>query len=312
MSDLNVALFSTILLLLIACGGGSTGTGGTGSEFSGKLVDITDKPVQDGTLTIEETGDSSTTDGEGNFAIEADVPPGMVTILVQAENSEGKTVMNDIPTGRQQVILNLKFNAREHTVEVTDRVVKPRPKPTAKPRPTATPRPISTPVPSTPAPVDTPVPTAVPVEPTIIPTSMPTTSPTSTPVPVIEFSIFKGQIDSSDPDLINGATIAIRGKGQHSVNADGTFEFGAKLFEPAKILVIRTGDRVGRIALPTITNSTKTVTLSLSIAKNSNHGLNVVLNSIVLLERVDSSPATDDPTGNPGTISDPEPSITQN
>ena len=308
MSWLSAALFSTLLLLFAACGGGSTGTGGTGSEFSGKLVDITGKPVQNATLTIEETGDGSLTDAEGNFVIESDIPAGSVTLLVQAENSEGKTVMKDIPTGRQQVILNLRFNARDHTVEITDRVVKPRPKPTAKPRPTSTPRPSRTSIPSTPVPVDTPLPTAVPVEPTVVPTS----PPTATPVPVVEFTIFRGQVDSSDAAQLAGATIAIRGKGQHAINADGSFEFGAKLFEPAKILVIRAGDRVGRIALPTVTNTTKRVTLSLAIAADSKHGLDIVLNSIVLLQRSESSPATDLPLENPEALGEPTPSSTEN
>ena len=70
-------------LLLSACGGGSSGTGIQGASYQGTVADATGSPLAGVTLTVQETGESVTTDSEGHFDLPLDPSVPANTILIE-------------------------------------------------------------------------------------------------------------------------------------------------------------------------------------------------------------------------------------
>src|SRR4051812_114520 len=90
--------FPIILFILSpGCGGGTTGTGGTGSDFVGRVLTETGGPVSDATITIAETGDSTNSDPAGDFNLQSNVEGTEATLLVETPKSHGEAKVDGLP-----------------------------------------------------------------------------------------------------------------------------------------------------------------------------------------------------------------------
>ncbi len=189
-------LFSLILVLclplvLASCGGGTEGTGF--KSFAGVISGPNGQPSAGVSVTLEETGTSTTTDTNGYFEIpEATVDTAEVTFRVEDQSGFSATAkVSNLPSGRADVALALAIDQTANTVVVTSVViVTPTLQPTIPPSisPTSAPLPTATATPALGGPSATP--TTGPVA---------TTSPTPTITPTIACVI----VIISDPCVLD-------------------------------------------------------------------------------------------------------------
>lgn len=261
----RIFTFSYLLILLMqiiafpGCGGGTTGTGGTGStEFSGKILDDSGAPVGNAMVTIEETGDSAVTDDQGNFTVETSIESSSVTVRVQSEATDVKTTVDDIPDEPQSIAVTFEINRRKNTLSVKRRDVIQRP--------TRTPRPTPESKPTTPGSSEsTPAPTAV-ASPTLKPKNY--------------FTTFRGTVVSSERRLITRARVGIAGKNLQIVGRDGRFTFIVAASTDNSSLEVRDGDKGATLLLSGINQDTKSVTIQIRIEAPTSDQITVSIESI--------------------------------
>jgi len=86
-------LFLLLVGMALGCGGGTSGTSSTGGllekRFEGRLVDENGKVLDNATVEIASTGQTTKTDADGYFEILAEVPAGPNEVIVTSK--EGKT-----------------------------------------------------------------------------------------------------------------------------------------------------------------------------------------------------------------------------
>ena len=132
------AILILIATLIVGCGGGTTGTG----EFERKLIigDLSDQngsALPGATLTLLDSGDSTTTDGNGNFRLETSLEPGETTLELELNGTASRLVL-DLPAGDIVSDLELVFDSESGAVSVASISIVPRedfeaPKPTPTP-----------------------------------------------------------------------------------------------------------------------------------------------------------------------------------
>ena len=64
---ITVLLLSLLVMLLVSCAGGTSGTGGRNRQFNGTVTDSNNKPVAGITVTLIQTGDTAVTDENGDI-----------------------------------------------------------------------------------------------------------------------------------------------------------------------------------------------------------------------------------------------------
>lgn len=306
MKAIIVLLISAFVVLGIGCGGGTTGTGGSGSDdFAGKLLTLSGSPVVNATVTVAETGDSAVTDSNGEFNIQTNTPPSdKATLLVETAISQSSAVVDELPDVPAVVEVSLQLNEKANSLAVTSKKVTPKkkrptPKPTKLPTvvPSEQPTPIVTPQPTvevTPTPTPTPTPDdggVAPTEtPSITPTSTPTVTPTATPIlfPVV----FRGTVTSADQSLLMDAKIGIVGDTRRfKIQSDGKFSFKA-LPSSGAMLVVRSGQLFARTVLDGVTDHASRVIINAAIALNDKGHLILNITSIRVIEGTPASPET--------------------
>jgi len=111
-------LLGGLLFIGPGCGGGTVGsspTGLVGKSFDGRIIDANGQGVSNATVTVLESGDTGTTDANGNFSFTATVTDGS-TQTITVRSADGKTVtITDIYPGTDG---NYSFTA------IFDRVLK--------------------------------------------------------------------------------------------------------------------------------------------------------------------------------------------
>lgn len=88
-------VFLLASLSIAGCGGGSSGTGIQGSSYQGVLTDSAGVPLSGVVLTVQETGETVTTNNEGVFSLPLDDSLPTNTIVVQGASSDFQI---EIPT----------------------------------------------------------------------------------------------------------------------------------------------------------------------------------------------------------------------
>lgn len=176
---LGVAFF-----MLSSCGGGTSGTGGTGSEFRGVIISSKETPIENAIVTLEESGDFAITDQNGAWQFETDYDDTSATFTIQKDKFDARTTVSDLPSGPKEVELRFRIDTKRQSVAIENQSSKPR-KP--KPRPTKLPTQIAGETPTiTPEETETPIPTGTsgigPKE-TPTPSPSPTSTPTKVPTP---------------------------------------------------------------------------------------------------------------------------------
>lgn len=85
-----IAVFVSVLLL--GCGGGSSGTdGGVSLRISGKVKNTNGKALREVVVTVQETGDQVVTDADGSFEINTRSTEKMLTLLLEKDAKEATT-----------------------------------------------------------------------------------------------------------------------------------------------------------------------------------------------------------------------------
>jgi hypothetical protein len=270
------------LLSASSCGGGTTGTGGTGSsEFSGRITSLEDFPLVGASVVLTETGDSTVTDNDGSFVMESDFDGPNATLLIETTSVQASTTITDLPPGPHDVNVELKVDEQRNSVTLKSKRISP-PK-TRRPIRTPTPIPVATqpsPVES-PAPLPTPLETTIPNE-TVAPTAIPeptvvpigTTSPTPivdvtpTPVEVHPATLFRGTI-SGPALLLSKIRIGIVGfTARAQLKTGGAFAFRRLLTADTPQLELIAGKQSVRIPLEGVISSSVRVNLQITVSKS--------------------------------------------
>jgi len=303
----HAEIFGSLVLLvaflfLSGCGGGTTGTGGTGSdEFAGRIVSISGKPIVSANVVIEETGDSTVSDNNGDFRIETStVTPKQATLLVETASAHGSVVVDQLPDGPAIIEVSLQLDEKQNSLAVTSKKIRPKKKPTPKPTavPSALPTPPSvTPTPdstSEPTPIETPTPSATPVEsatPSESPTITPSPTPTATPQAVSHLVIIRGKVVVNDPTLLVSAKIGVVGEPKRvGIEADGTFFFKSPIPSSSSIAIkTSTGKAVAH--LEGVSDATKRIVLGLLLAQNTLGNLELTVQSIRIIDTATEPPS---------------------
>ena len=279
--------------LAAACGGGTTGTGGTGStSIRGLLLNDSSTPIENATITLEQSGDFAISDQNGVFSIDTDYDEAEVTLEVQAESTVTRTELTELPVGPKDVEVTLEFSRGKKEVQVTRKVVR-RKKPTPTAVPTVTPGELSTPA-STPTPdptvADTPIPdpseTATPTSTPLVSVETPTPdpTPTATEIPTPR-TLFVGTVESSDPALLEGGRIKIRAvPGGRVLSVDGSFRFRTPASDENSHLAYLLGARKAFLNVGSITKNAKVVTIHLRVEEDANSKLVLSLVSVTIEE----------------------------
>lgn len=96
--------------LLVACGGGTTGTGGDGVSVKGRVTDLTQSPLINYEITIAETGDSGRTDQNGGFNIHAEALLSEFNLLIEGDKVQTAAQVNDIPLDSESITVSVVVN----------------------------------------------------------------------------------------------------------------------------------------------------------------------------------------------------------
>jgi len=213
--------FISCSVLLAACGGGTSGTGGTGStQFAGRVLSD-GLPVEDALVTVLESGDTGLTDSQGDFEVSTLLQSDSATLLVESGQVQAQTTIPDIASDVARVELTLSLDKEQQSVNVdsrTDIKATPTPKP-KRPRPTPTSQPE---LQLTPAPTPAPTP-----EPTLQVTPSPNW-----------YHYYSGRI-IADERLLKDMTISINGIESASVTK-GLFRITLRNSSGPAVLTVST------------------------------------------------------------------------
>ena len=100
-------LFSIVVSvgILDGCGGGSSGTG-TGSQYySGVVVSSQGQPISDATVTLAETGGSTTTNADGSFNLASDPGLPSATFVIDTATTSSSVTVNDLQTSAKAITI---------------------------------------------------------------------------------------------------------------------------------------------------------------------------------------------------------------
>lgn len=276
----SIKFILSLLLLLVGCGGGTTGTGGTGSsDYNGRVLTDAGSPVSGALVTLLESGDSSSTDSNGSFSIPSDIDAPSVTLLVESEANQGQVVVDELPSGPKEVSVEVTINRASREVKLTSKRVRPK----------STPTPISgssaVPTESPTIPSGTPIPGSTPtVNPSPTPNDTQSPSPTETPVPKPK-TVFRGKIRTNTPSLLTGAIVGIAARQKRSaVASDGSFRFSVNARSDNTTFIVEAAGQTFSVELSGVTASTKKAILTLRLDMKKNGTITFLLKSIKLQE----------------------------
>ena len=176
----GMALFCWVVLA--GCGGGSKGTGG--DELYGKVLFANSQPAANVEVTTLASGDSATTDEDGEFRIEADLPVGDVSVGIDTGTFSSTVTIAGVPAEDSTIRCVIELDAQAQAARLTDVTIGDRRTPTPTPRPSATPSQSPT---GRPTGNPTSTPTQAPqASGTVTPSPTPASSHTPTPSPTPE------------------------------------------------------------------------------------------------------------------------------
>ena len=192
---------------LAGCGGGSKGTGG--DELYGKVLFRDAQPAANVEVTTLSSGDSATTDENGDFRIEADLPAGDLPLGIDTKVFSSTVTIAGLPAGESSIRCVIELDSAAQAARVTEVTIGSRhtPTPTPTKRPPATPSPERTAKPTSSA---SATPTPVP-QGTGTVTPSPTNSESPTPSPTPEEEEGEDVEKSGTITVKSGVTIVVRG-----------------------------------------------------------------------------------------------------
>jgi hypothetical protein len=120
--SVRIALAVSLLIGMQACGGG---TGGTGVKvYQGNVRTLDQKPLRDARLTIEDTGETSSTDAEGNFSLFSKAFGARVNFLFETPQFSTSFTLTNISEDSSRINIGLVVDPALRKVEITQFSVK--------------------------------------------------------------------------------------------------------------------------------------------------------------------------------------------
>lgn len=109
---------------MLACGGGSSGTGGSGSYnrlIKGTIINESKKPIQDVKVTIVGTKFSGKSDTKGDFVIKSTEDLGNeITLAFESEKINQSLVLKDIPEDKEVIDFDCTYDEDEEDLEIDE------------------------------------------------------------------------------------------------------------------------------------------------------------------------------------------------
>ena len=107
------------LITLLACGGGTTGTGEyEGKSFSGSIEDQDGQAAVGFSISLLSTGDSSSTDSEGKFSFNSNPQSSEIELLIEGAEFNQIVRIVDLPKEAVQVLLELSINTESNLISL--------------------------------------------------------------------------------------------------------------------------------------------------------------------------------------------------
>lgn len=115
-SNKHIILFLCFvpIYLINGCGGGTSGTGVDTQDYRGVVLDRSGSPISNARVTIEETGDSDTTEVDGTFDIQSTTNLVNATLLIETKVSETKVAVDQIQSVSQSIAIAIDENVASH------------------------------------------------------------------------------------------------------------------------------------------------------------------------------------------------------
>ncbi len=113
-----------LILLLSNCGGGTSGSGL--HTYEGKIDSTEGNSLSGVNITIESTGDSTTTNDNGEFLIESEASGEEVPFLLKSPTFENRFILKDIPEDSSRITFDITVDTKSDTVQVNNVRVKAR------------------------------------------------------------------------------------------------------------------------------------------------------------------------------------------
>ncbi|NMC63593.1 MAG: hypothetical protein GYA55_10560 [SAR324 cluster bacterium] len=104
-------------LFLEGCGGGSSGTGST-RLFEGTVVTPDRYPISGATVTIADTGDTTTTDPNGRFSVEAVTDSGNVDLEIETGELDTSVTVPNLASDSSTVKVEVEIDPVTEKAEV--------------------------------------------------------------------------------------------------------------------------------------------------------------------------------------------------
>lgn len=125
---LPTRLFVKVMcLLVIGCGGGTSGTDTGGmTTVRGRLFEQDGTAINGASVTVEESGDASTTNQLGQFEIPTQLPSQTLSFSVQAGDVLATSETTQLPANPEIVDVELQADLSAQTVEVVSTNIIPR------------------------------------------------------------------------------------------------------------------------------------------------------------------------------------------
>lgn len=118
-------IFIFLLILINACGGGSSGTGTEFREqtitIEGNVKNTSGQAIVNALLTIVETGDSATSDQNGDFVLETNTNEDNLNLKLESENINSNIELNNIQSKEGSTIqLDIEIDSQLKEVNKKD------------------------------------------------------------------------------------------------------------------------------------------------------------------------------------------------
>lgn len=122
-SSLPKMLFVLITCLTLAsCGGGTSGTGM--NTYEGRMAYDSGAPIEGATLTVESTGDSTTTDSNGEFVVNSKASGPEVVILGETSVFSERITVRNVFQEHSRIRVNVTIDSVKQHASTTDFNVK--------------------------------------------------------------------------------------------------------------------------------------------------------------------------------------------
>lgn len=122
MEYLRKILLALLIVIAGGCGGGSEGTGtiSGGRTLEGQILDVSDKPLTDASVTVLDTGDSTSTDSHGNFQIAAPESQTEITLEVESGALKNSVTLTNIDPDASSIRVALTADPQRNTITATN------------------------------------------------------------------------------------------------------------------------------------------------------------------------------------------------